>query len=130
MEQMTKLVCGLLLCMGANISLGIACADIKKEFCKTTLLNGIKKSVAVVIALVMLYSAGVYCLPDFKLFEVNGELLTIVDALVAIFYAAIMLYGGDALGKLVKAFNLKSNVKEPEVALTIPEETAFDESVG
>lgn len=128
--EMMKLVCGLLLCMGANISLGVANADIKKEFDKETLVNGIKKAIAVVVALVMLYCAGVYCLPEVKLFEFNGELLTIVDALEAIFYAAIVLYGGEALVKVLKVFNLKSKVQEPEVVATIPEETAFEESVG
>jgi hypothetical protein len=130
MEQMIRLVCGMLLCMGANIGLGVANADIKKEFDKTTLANGIKKATAVAISLVMLYCAGVYCLPEIRLIEINGEMLTIVDGLGAIFYAAIGLYGGEALGKVLKVFNLKSKIQEPEVALTIPEETAFDESVG
>lgn len=128
--EMLKLVCGLLLCMGANISLGIACADIKKEFNKETLLNGIKKALAVVAGLVMLYCAGTMCLPEFKLFELNGEMLTIVDALGSIFYAAILLYGGEALIKLVKVFNLKSKIEEAAIVATVPEVTELDESVG
>lgn len=128
--EMMKLVCGLLLCMGANISLGVASADIKKEFDKETLVNGIKKAIAVVIALVMLYSAGTMCLPEVKLFEFNGELLTIVDALESIFYVAIVWYGSEALFKVAKVLNLKSKIQEPEIVATIPEETAFEESVG
>lgn len=108
LKHLLLLVTALVMLMGANVLLGAVVAGLKKNFDKEVLKDGIKKALAIALALVMVYIAGL-CLPDIKLVEYKNEVLTIIDALDASFLAGIIVYAGKVFKNIFTLFTVKTS---------------------
>lgn len=125
LKHLLLLVTALVMLMGANVILGSIIAGLKKTFDKEVLKDGIKKAVAIAVAFVMVYIAGL-CLPDIKLVEYKEEVLTIIDALDTSFLVGIGVYAGKVFKNIFTLFTVKTSEASSPFD-SIPSETGLGE---
>ena len=125
LKHLLLLVTALVMLMGANVLLGAIIADLKMTFNKEVLRKGVKKAVAFALALVMVYVAGL-CLPDIKLVEYEGEMVTIIDALDASFFVGFGVYAVKVFKNFYTLFTVKTSTNSNPFE-SIPDETGLEE---
>lgn len=95
----------------ANILLGGAIADFKREWDKDKCILGLKKAAVIIAA-----GAGLYCIgilmPDLVIQSLN---LNLADALKAIAYAVVAVYVAKDIDNLMSLLKLKSSDIKPQI---------------
>lgn len=105
--DMIKLVIGLLCVMSANILLGCTIANIKKEFNKGVLFNGILKAGMLILSSVLVYICGVLN-PNITAIEINGKMLSLIEGVKLIMTTGIIYYGALSLNKIALTLKVPS----------------------
>ncbi|MCI9434084.1 MAG: hypothetical protein HFI86_02245 [Bacilli bacterium] len=108
---MFNIIIGLICVMTSNIFLGTSLATLKKNFNKTTFINGIVKALLIVVSVVAMYLCS-FLNPDIMVANVNGQDVNLISAMELLFIAGIMLYGFKSLVKLRDLLKLKTNIEE------------------
>ena len=111
---MFKLVMALIGTMLANIFLGASLAQIKSEFNKKILINGIFKAGCIIIGFLLMIGSA-YLSEDIIVASLNGNDMNLLEGMRAIVIAGIILYGGNDLIKLASLFNIKTIIETKEV---------------
>lgn len=99
--------------MLANIFLGASLAQIKEEFNKNTLINGIFKAGCIIIGFLFMIGAASLT-EDIVVATINGMDMNLIEGMRAIVIAGIILYSGKDLVKLASLFNLKTKIETKE----------------
>lgn len=113
MNDMIKIIIGLVCVIFANILLGAKLADLKNEFSWSKLWAGLFKSVCIVIAVCLMYVCSYYN-PNIMVANINGINVNLITGMKAIFIAGIALYGFQDLNKLQKLLKTKVDIQEPK----------------
>lgn len=109
MNNMIKIIIGLVCVIFANILLGAKLADLKNEFSWSKLWAGLFKSVCIIIAVCLMYICSYYN-PDIMVANINGINVNLITGMEAIFIAGIALYGFQDLNKLQQLLKTKVNI--------------------
>lgn len=119
MNNMIKIIIGLVCVIFANILLGAKLADLKNEFSWSKLWAGLFKSVCIIIAVCLMYICSYYN-PDIMVANINGINVNLITGMEAIFIAGIALYGFQDLNKLQQLLKTKVNIDNEQEDGEIP----------
>lgn len=119
MNNMIKIIIGLVCVIFANILLGAKLADLKNEFSWSKLWAGLFKSVCIIIAVCLMYICSYYN-PDIMVANINGINVNLITGMEAIFIAGIALYGFQDLNKLQQLLKTKVNIENEQEDGEIP----------
>lgn len=108
---MINIIIGLACVMLSNILLGTSLATLKKQFNKTTFINGIVKALLIVASVCSMYLCS-YLNPDIMVANINGQDVNLISGMELIFIAGIVFYGFKSLVKLKDLLKLKTNIEE------------------
>lgn len=119
MNNMIKIIVGLVCVIFANILLGAKLADLKNEFSWSKLWAGLFKSICIIIAVCLMYICSYYN-PDIMVANINGINVNLITGMEAIFIAGIALYGFQDLNKLQQLLKTKVNIDNEQEDGEIP----------
>lgn len=119
MNNMIKIIIGLVCVIFANILLGAKLADLKNEFSWSKLWAGLFKSICIIIAVCLMYICSYYN-PDIMVANINGINVNLITGMEAIFVAGIALYGFQDLNKLQQLLKTKVNIDNEQEDGEIP----------
>lgn len=119
MNNMIKIIIGLVCVIFANILLGAKLADLKNEFSWSKLWAGLYKSICIIIAVCLMYICSYYN-PDIMVANINGINVNLITGMEAIFVAGIALYGFQDLNKLQQLLKTKVNIDNEQEDGEIP----------
>lgn len=119
MNNMIKIIIGLVCVIFANILLGAKLADLKNEFSWSKLWAGLFKSICIIIAVCLMYICSYYN-PDIMVANINGINVNLITGMEAIFIAGIALYGFQDLNKLQQLLKTKVNIDNEQEDGEIP----------
>ena len=98
------------LVMVANIVLGAANAKLSDVYDKKKFQEGIFKAGMIWLAMALLYLAGAIK-PDMVAVSLDGQAITIQEAINMVFAGAIAKYATDSIIKLFSLFKIKKEAK-------------------
>ncbi len=108
---MWKIIVGLMAVMLANIFLGMTLAELKKEFNKDNLYNGIFKAGCILVSCFFMYSCALLN-PEIMVANINGIEVNLIEGMKLLFTAGIILYGGKDLMKLRDLLKISTKVED------------------
>lgn len=128
-HKLLALTSGLVCLIASNTLLGIAIAELKVEFNKQTLIRGLLKNGAIAFAVFLIYVTGLI-IPNMQVVLIDGEPLTLIQALDTGFMSTLAVYAAKTIKNLyiLLTIDTKKEVKEINVYKSIPEDTEFDDS--
>lgn len=104
---------GIILLLASNICLGTLGAIIEGSFDFVKGKQGLLKAGSVLLAVCFAYVAG--CLvPHLSIGMINGQAITLLEAITIIITATYCLYAFKVVQKLIEILQLKINLKEKE----------------
>ena len=104
MPEFFKIIISLTCLMIANIVIGTKLADLKQEFNKEKLVNGISKALFTLIGLGLIYASTVVF--PMNVADINGEMVTTLTGTTILLKAANLIYAGKVLLKIKDIFSL------------------------
>ena len=104
MPEFFKIIISLICLMVANIVIGTKLADLKQEFNKEKLVNGISKALFTLIGLGLIYASTIVF--PMNVADINGEMVTTLTGTTILLKAANLIYAGKVLLKIKDIFSL------------------------
>ena len=109
MPEFFAVIISLICLMIANIIIGTKLADLKDEFNKEKLVNGISKAIFTLIGLGLIYGSTVVF--PMNVAEINGEMVTTLSGATILLKGANLVYAGKVLMKIKDIFMLNIPVE-------------------
>ena len=127
-HKLLALLIALVCLIVANTILGVVIAGIKNDFKKEVLVRGLLKHSAIAFAIFLIYVAGC-CVPNFQLVLIDGDALTLIDALDTGFASALGVYAAKVIKNLyiLLTIDTKNTVEEMDPHASIPTLTELDD---
>ena len=129
-HKLAALIVALIALIVANTLLGAVIAGIKMDFKKEVLVRGLLKHTAIAFAIFLIYVAGL-CVPNLQLVTINGDALTLIEALDTGFLSALAVYAGKVIKNLyvLLTIDAKNAVEEINPTSSVPTFTELDVDV-
>lgn len=129
-HKLAALSIALICLIVANTILGAVIAAIKIDFKKEVMLRGLLKHTAIAFAIFLIYVAGLV-VPNLQLVTINGDALTLIEALDTGFLSALAVYAGKVIKNLytLMTIDAKNTVEEIDPTTSVPTFTELDVDV-
>ena len=129
-HKLAALIVALIALIVANTLLGAVIAGIKMDFKKEVLVRGLLKHTAIAFAIFLIYVAGLV-VPNLQLVAINGDALTLIEALDTGFLSALAVYAGKVIKNLyiLLTIDTKNTVEEIDPTTSVPTFTELDVDV-
>lgn len=117
--------------MGVNILLGsgVAVVDGEKQFDKRIFFRGVLKASIIAVAIIGINYAGTFA-PDMVVVKLNGQDLTVANALLLIIDGAIITYACKSFSNLYKLLKIETGTQVEMVDTESTHKIVEEEEVG